>query len=43
MQRQNRAIVLVAVISLAAGAVLGTGTMSLIDGKKGADSSGQDL
>ncbi len=43
MQRQNRAIVLVAVISLVAGAILGMGTMSLIDGKKGADSSGQDL
>ncbi len=39
MQRQNRATVLVAVISLAAGAILGTGTKSLIDGKKGAESS----
>lgn len=32
-----------AVISLAAGAILGIGTMSLIDGKKETDSSGQDL
>ncbi len=39
MQRQNRTIVL----TTGAGAIPGTGTMSLIDGKKGADSRGQDL
>lgn len=43
MKRQNRAIVLAVVISLAAGVAIGAGTMSLIDGKNGGDSGSQDL
>lgn len=43
MKRQNKFIVLAAVISLAAGLILGAGTMSLVAGKSGTDSSSQDM